>query len=288
MSNTRVEDRYVRLADMELRVQHITVRVAASTSRPTLVFLHDSLGCVETWRDFPQALAEQTGLDAIVYDRRGYGRSSPMPSEPRTTAYLEHEAEILATLLDTLGIGDVVLFGHSDGGSIALIAAGREPARVRAVITEGAHVFVEEQTLEGIRQARDKFATTDLAERLERYHGPKVPAVLSAWIDTWLSPPFRDWNIEHLLPNAKCRALIIQGDGDEFGTPHQVFAIADGWGGEAQALLIPGVDHTPHRTARDIVLDESARFIVLRHASQPHPLATDQCTISVSRTTIRK
>src|SRR5688572_32223160 len=99
MSDTRVEDRYVRLADMELRVQHIAASVTEGAPRPTLVFLHDSLGCVETWRDFPQALAEQTGLDTIVYDRRGYGRSSPMPSEPRTTAYLEREAELLGTLL---------------------------------------------------------------------------------------------------------------------------------------------------------------------------------------------
>ena len=269
MSGALVKDQNVRLADMELRVRRISVAVASDAPRPTLVFLHDSLGCIETWRDFPQALAEQTGLDAIVYDRRGYGRSSPMPRDPRTTTYLEHEAEVLGTLLDALGVGHAILFGHSDGGSIALIAAGRHPGRIPAIITEGAHVFVEEETLAGVREAKATLASTDLAERLRRYHGAKVPALLSAWIDTWLSPPFRDWNIERLLPNAKCPALIIQGDADEFGTPQQVFAIADGWGGHAQALLLPGIGHTPHRDAREIVLDESARFIATAVAPPP-------------------
>ena len=260
-SGTRIDEHRVRLRDMELRVQRLTVRSAGDTPRPALVFLHDSLGCVETWRDFPRTLAEQVGLDALVYDRQGYGHSSPMPAEPRTTAYLEQEAGYLMELLDALGIGDVVLFGHSDGGSISLIVAARHASRVRAVITEGAHVFVDEQTLAGLRTARETLATTDLATRLARYHGAKVPALLSAWIDTWLSPKYRDWNIESILAGATCPALIIQGEHDEFGTPDQVRAIVEGFGGRARALMLKGAGHTPHREARELVLAESVRFI---------------------------
>lgn len=271
MTPTITEDTRVRLRDMELRVRRIAMTDAAP-SRPTLVFLHDSLGCVETWRDFPRTLAERAGLDAIVYDRRGYGQSSPMATAQRTTSYLDDEAVILRELLDALGLGDVILFGHSDGGSIALIAAATRQPGVQAIVTEGAHVFVEEETLAGIRRARAELETTDLATRLARYHGDRVPALTSAWIDTWLSPEFRDWNITAMLPNAVCPALIVQGTADEFGTPDQVRAIVDGMGGRARALLLPGVGHTPHREARDAVLEESASFITeLVGARGPQP-----------------
>lgn len=232
-----------------------------SAGRPTLVFLHDSLGCVETWRDFPQALAERAGLDAVVYDRQGYGRSSPFGPAPRTLQYLDEEAGVLRALLDRLEIGSAILFGHSDGGSIALIGAAVYPTRVAAVMTEGAHVFVEDITLQGIRDARVSLGTTDLAERLARYHGDKVPALASAWIDTWLSPSFRSWNIERYLPAIRCPVLAIQGEEDEFGTVDQVNAIVAGVGARAEPLMIPGVGHTPHREAREAVLDAAAAFI---------------------------
>ena len=272
MTPTRIDDTRVLLRGMELRVRRLSGIGTAADPGPTLAFLHDSLGCVETWRDFPQTLAARAGLDAIVYDRRGYGQSSPMLRTRRTTSYLTDEAVVLSELLDALGIRDVILFGHSDGGSIALIAAAMRQPSVRAIITEGAHVFVEDVTLAGIRDARAELETTDLAARLARYHGDRVPALTSAWIDTWLSPEFRDWNITAMLPNAVCPALIVQGTADEFGTPDQVRAIVDGMGGRARALLLPGVGHTPHREARDAVLEESASFITeLVGARGPQP-----------------
>ena len=184
-----------------------------------------------------------------------------MPDAPRTPRYPHIEAERLFALLDVLGIEDVVLFGHSGGGSIALLAAAMQPARVRAVITEGAHVFVEEETLNGIRIAQALMTKTDLPVRLARYHGDKVPRLTSAWIDTWLSPAFRDWNIEADLRGATCPALIMQGDGDEYGTAAQVDAIVDGWGGDARGLMIPGARHTPHRETQAVVLDACTTFI---------------------------
>ena len=257
----RARDADLPLDDHALRVRTIAADDPAAAGRPTLVLLHDSLGCITVWRDFPERLAAALGCDALVYDRRGYGRSSPFAPEPRTPRYLEEEADVLARVLDACAVREAVLFGHSDGGSIALVAAARAPARVRAVVTEGAHVFVEERTLAGIRDARDALRTTELRERLRRHHGERTDAVTAAWIDVWLSPGFRDWSIEHHLPHVRCPTLVLQGTEDEFGTPEQVRAIARGVAGPARAHLLPGVGHTPHRAAPDEVLRLTTGFL---------------------------
>jgi pimeloyl-ACP methyl ester carboxylesterase len=259
--DSRTRDEIVDLDGIPIAVRHIEPTHALPHDPPTLVFLHDSLGSIDTWRDFPAALAKRTGLRAVIYDRQGYGRSAPFAGEPRTSDYLAREARVLFALLDELEIGKAILFGHSDGGSIALIAASERPERIAGVVTEGAHVFVEEETLDGIRAAKAAFETTDLARRLARYHGDKVPAIASAWIDTWLSPAYRSWNIESYLPGARCPALIIQGERDEYGTLAQVDAITRRFGGPARSLVIPDIGHTPHREARDAVLDEAADFV---------------------------
>ena len=249
------------LGDHALRVRTIAAADPAAAQRPTLVFLHDSLGCITVWRDFPDRLSTALGCDALVYDRRGYGASSPFGPEPRRPGYLEDEADVLARVLEHTGVSQAVLFGHSDGGSIALVAASRLPDRVQAVVTEGAHVFVEELTLAGIRDARETLRTTDLRERLRRHHGERTDAVTSAWIDVWLSPAFRDWNIERYLPAIRCPVLALQGADDEYGTPDQVRAIAQGVSGPARAQLIEGVGHTPHRAAPDEVLRLTTAFL---------------------------
>jgi pimeloyl-ACP methyl ester carboxylesterase len=250
------------LGDHALRVRTIAAADrSVAAHRPTLVFLHDSLGCITVWRDFPDRLAAALGCDALVYDRRGYGASSPFGPAPRTPGYLEEEADVLARVLDACRVEHAVLFGHSDGGSIALVAAARRPERVRAVVTEGAHVFVEELTLSGIRDAREALRTTDLRERLQRHHGERTDAVTSAWMDVWLSPAFRDWNIERYLSGVRCPVLVLQGTDDEYGTPDQVQAIAAGVSGPVRTRLIPGVGHTPHRAAPDEVLRLTTAFL---------------------------
>lgn len=251
--------RDVRVGDAWLRVQHI--RTPGPSGRAPIVFLHDSLGCIDTWRDFPARLGDRASRDVIVYDRRGYGQSSPMPDEPRGLGYLEREAGVLFALLDELEEPRAVLFGHSDGGSIALLAAAARPSRVEAVITEGAHVFVEEQTLAGIRAAQHAIATSDLRQRVARYHGDNTDGLLSAWIDTWLRPEFADWNIEWCLPDITSPTLVIQGDDDEFGTPAQVDAIVRGIGHAARGLMLPQCAHTPHREATAAVLDTTVDFL---------------------------
>jgi pimeloyl-ACP methyl ester carboxylesterase len=261
----RIHDLDLPLDDHALRVRTIAAAPhdgdGGGPRRPTLVFLHDSLGCITVWRDFPERLAAALGCDALVYDRRGYGASSPFGSAPRTPRYLEDEADVLARVLDACGVAEAVLFGHSDGGSIALVAAARFPERVRAVVTEGAHVLVEELTLAGIRAAREALRTTDLRERLRRHHGDRTDAVTAAWIDVWLSPAFRDWDITAYLPRIRCPVLALQGTDDEYGTPAQVRAIADGVAGPSRAELVPGVGHTPHRAAADAVLRTTVGFL---------------------------
>ncbi|KUG08929.1 alpha/beta hydrolase [Solirubrum puertoriconensis] len=243
-----------------MRVQRLLPANAAA-QRPTLVFLHDSLGCIRLWRDFPARVAAATGCPALVYDRRGYGQSSAFADATRTNQYLEQEAPVLRQVLDAYHIEQAILFGHSDGGSIALVAAALYSERITGVITEGAHVFVEDLTLAGIREAQQQYRSTNLPERLARYHGTKTTAVFSAWADTWLAPAFRSWNIEAYLPRIQCPVLALQGEADEYGTVAQVQAIAEQTGGPARTVLLPGAAHTPHKEAPTETLQLATSFV---------------------------
>jgi len=223
--------------------------------------LHDSLGSTELWRDFPAALAEATNCGSLVYDRQGYGKSSPFTSRSRPVTYLEQEADVLEQVLAACHITEAVLFGHSDGGSIVLLAAAKYPARVQGVVTEGAHIFVEDVTLAGIRTAVEAYQTTNLPSRLQKYHGDKTDALFQAWTETWLRDEYRTWNIEAFLRRITCPVLVIQGEQDEYGTLAQVEGIVQQVAGEAHQLLLPGIGHTPHREAREAVLAQTAAFL---------------------------
>jgi pimeloyl-ACP methyl ester carboxylesterase len=229
--------------------------------RPTIVFLHDSLGCVALWRDFPYKLAEAAGCNLLVYDRKGYGQSEPLQGVHRSNRYLEHEADTLNALLLQLNITSAILFGHSDGGSIALIAAAKYPLGIVAVISEAAHIFVEQETVDGLRAAVKSYRETILKSRLAKYHGEKTDAVFHAWTDTWLSEEYSTWNIEHFLPNIICPTLIIQGENDEYGTMKQVQGIADGVKGPTEIFILPGTGHTPHKEAPSETTGKVLQFI---------------------------
>lgn len=226
-----------------------------------LLFLHDSLGCISVWKEFPATFAREAGVNVVIYDREGYGLSSAFGNGVRDINYLEEQADVLPEILDRLQIGRCLLFGHSDGGSIALIAAAKYPERIAGIITEGAHVFVEDVTLAGIREAFAAYRNGGLRTRLLRHHGDKTEAVVHAWVDTWLSGSFRNWNIRHFLHRIHCPALIIQGYDDEYGSPAQVEAICDGIGPTAQSLLIPGTGHSPHREAAEATLTACLLFM---------------------------
>lgn len=235
--------------------------LSADTPGTTLVFLHEGLGSIAQWRDFPLAVSLATQLPAAIYERGGYGNADPL-NAPRSVGYLHEEAlQSLPQVLQQLQINDAILIGHSDGGSIALIFAAVWPEKVRGIITEAAHVFVEEVTLAGIREAVRIYTSTDLPERLSKFHGSNTDKAFRAWSDTWLSPAFRSWNIEEYLPGVGCPVLAIQGQDDEYGTSAQVEAIVNGVSGPAESLIIEACGHVPHHQAREKVLAEAARFI---------------------------
>jgi len=228
---------------------------------PALVFLHEGLGSVSLWKDFPDRLARETGCGALIYSRAGYGKSDPVPL-PRPLRFMHDEAELLPEVLKAAGIRAHVLVGHSDGASIALIYAGADPAAgLRGLILEAPHVFTEPHGLASIARAREAYRTTDLRARLARHHGDNVDVAFRGWNDVWLDPDFRAWNIEEFLPQIEVPLLILQGEGDEYGTWKQVEAIERRSGGPVEALAIPDCGHSPHREQPEVTLAAMAGFI---------------------------
>lgn len=182
-------------------------RIYTQPNKPTIIFLHDSLGCIELWRDFPEKMANATGYNVLVYDRQGYGKSCPFIYEKRDKNYLHLEAEFLNDLMSYWDLKEAILFGHSDGGTISLIMAALYPEKVKAVITEGCHIFVDDLTIDGINNAVEQYQNTNLHERLVRYHGEKTSKLFSLWVDTWREPTFADWSIENILPKIECKKI---------------------------------------------------------------------------------
>jgi pimeloyl-ACP methyl ester carboxylesterase len=227
---------------------------------PTLVFLHDGVGCVTTWRDFPRRLAEASGYGALVYSRAGHGRSESIPL-PRSVRVMYEEAFVLGEVLAAAGVRDAILVGHSDGGSIALIHAGEGASGVRDLILIAPHVFVEEITIESIRAAGEAFERGDLRLRLERHHGGNVDTAFRGWNRVWLDPAFRSWNVEEYLPRIRVPILVIQGDADEYGTPAQVEAIAASSSGPVEVRMLAGCGHAPHREKPEETLEAALQFL---------------------------
>jgi pimeloyl-ACP methyl ester carboxylesterase len=235
-------------------------RIDGRADAPCLVFLHEGLGSVALWRDFPAKLAQAAGAPAVVYSRHGYGASDRLTA-PRDVDYMHREAlDTLPALRAALGLGEVILIGHSDGASIALIHAGSGRWPVRALILEAPHVFVEDVSVESIAAARTAYAATDLRRRLERYHGD-VDGAFRGWNDIWLAPAFRRWNIEEHLPGVRTPVLAIQGADDEYGTLAQIEAIARGVAGPFERLVLANCRHSPHRDQEEAVLAAMTGFI---------------------------
>ena len=257
--SVRIENYSIACRGGPIAVRRLCPSGAPGADWPTLVFLHEALGCIAMWKDVPDRLSALTGLPGLIYDRHGHGLSGAA-AHPRIPDYLGREAlDVLPEVLAACGVADPVLIGHSDGGSIALLYASRFP--VRAVITEAAHVFVEDVTLAGIREAVTAWRETDLPARLARYHGDKTGALFAAWADTWLSEEFAAWNIEDCLPRIACPVLAAQGEDDEYGTARQVESIVAGVAGWARALMLPDCRHIPHLQASERLLPPMAAFI---------------------------
>jgi pimeloyl-ACP methyl ester carboxylesterase len=243
----------------------------ARAGAPTLVFLHEGLGSVALWKRFPGEVVQASGCPALVYSRYGYGKSEKLAA-PRAVEYMHREAlEVLPEILERLGIESPVLIGHSDGASIALIHAGAAGRPVRGVVAMAPHVFVEYVTVASIARAKTTFATTDLGERLGRYHDD-VTSTFLGWNDIWLHPDFRRWNIEEYLGHVHCPLLLIQGEDDQYGTAAQVKAIARQVPGPVGTLMLPDCAHSPHQSVqKEATLGAITAFV--RKLIRDFPLA---------------
>jgi pimeloyl-ACP methyl ester carboxylesterase len=273
---------------------------------PTLVFLHDGLGCVDTWRDFPAALAAATGCGALVYSRAGYGGSEAQPG-PWPVSFMHDEARVtLPELLAAAGVRDCFLVGHSDGGSIALIYAAAIAAaqageagaggagidrpggmsgsggsggsggpgglRVLGLVLEAPHVFVEPVCLESIAKLSGLYRQSELWRRMVRNHGANAEGCFESWVEVWLRPEFRAWTIAELLPAVRCPVLSIQGREDAYGTLAQLRAVEAGCGGPTETLVLPHCGHTPHRQQRETTLAAMASYLLrLLGSGEPPP-----------------
>jgi pimeloyl-ACP methyl ester carboxylesterase len=246
----------ISVAGIQLEVVRL---IGASPTRPTIIFLHEGLGSVSLWRDFPQQIVAATGCSAVIYSRYGYGQSDVL-NESRTSDYMHREAlDALPELLAQCKIEQPILFGHSDGASIALIHAGAGHP-VSGLILEAPHVFVEEISLHGVARAAQTYRTTDLPEKLARHHRD-VNKTFWGWNDIWASDEFRDWNIESYLLSINCPTLLIQGEQDEYGSVAQIDTIARRVNGSKEKHLLPICGHTPHREKPDTVLKLVSSFI---------------------------
>jgi pimeloyl-ACP methyl ester carboxylesterase len=228
---------------------------------PTIVMLHEGLGSAGQWGDFPERLAAATGTGVFVYSRAGYGRSSPV-SLPRPLTYMHDEAlEVLPKLLDTIGFRRGILIGHSDGASIATIYAGSvQDHRVRGLALMAPHFLVEDVGIAAIAQAREAYETTDLREKLTRWHAD-VDNAFRGWNDAWLDPEFRNWDISEMLAYIRVPVLIVQGEDDQYGTQRQIEVAQEECYCPIEAVLLPNVRHSPHKDAPERALAVIAGFV---------------------------
>lgn len=235
--------------------------ISGNADKPYLVFLHEGLGSIDMWKQFPDQLCQSTGCPGLLYDRAGYGKSSPM--QKKWSIHYMHDYafnELPRIILELIPQKPFIIIGHSDGGSIGLIYASEKPENLLGVVTEAAHVFVEPETIIGIRDATEAYRRGKL-DGLIKYHGEKTAAVFNAWSDTWLSHGFKFWNLEYLLPSVECPVLAIQGKTDQYGTKKQVDSIVSNTNGPAEKLIIEGCGHAPHHVKGEEVLIHMEAFI---------------------------
>lgn len=252
----------VRDSEVEVPGGRLFVRQwpGAQGALAPIVLLHDSLGSVELWRDFPPALAEATGRDVVAYDRLGFGKSTPRVGRP-SIRFVDEEAGQVGALCRALDLPRFVLFGHSVGGAMAVAIAAMHGDGCEAVVAVSAQAFVEARTIEGIRTAEAAFRDPAQVAKLAKWHGERAPWVLDAWIGVWTSPEFESWSLDGHLPKVTCPLLAIHGDSDEYGSdafPRRIAGLA---GGTSKLAILEGCGHVPHREKREEVLRLVAAFL---------------------------
>ncbi len=230
-------------------------------SRVPIILLHDSLGSVELWRNFPAALSTHCARPVIAYDRLGFGRSDAFHGK-LAPDFIATEADTsFAAVCEHFAIDRFILFGHSVGGGMAVHCAAKRPEACAALITESAQAFVEDRTVQGIEEASALFADPAQRERLAKYHGDKAQWVLDAWIGSWLSPAFASWSLDQTLPQLRSPLLVIHGSEDEYGSPRHPERIVALAGAAAQLVLMPDTRHVPHREREAEVIERVTAFL---------------------------
>jgi len=251
---------HIQLQHKTIAVQ--TIRVEQNRNEKIiLVFLHEALGSIGQWKAFPELLCKKLQLDGFVYERQGHGNSSPFSSD-RTASYLHDYAwGELNELITTAFSSDkkIILVGHSDGGTIALLYAAKFPKNVIACVTMAAHVINEPETIAGIQPAIDAYEAGKLIG-LTNYHGDKTEALFFAWANTWKSPEFKDWDICADIQSVSCPVLAIQGINDQYGTKKQLELIQESVHGKAKTVMLPNCGHHPHLEVQEHVISEIQQF----------------------------
>ncbi len=261
MSDMDIRDYDIAIPQGTLFARSWRPEEARAASKVPILLLHDSLGSVELWREFPEQLARGTGRRVLAYDRLGFGRSTPYPGTI-PFSFIGDEAEInLPLLQEQMGFGRFIPFGHSVGGGMAIMMAARYKEDCAALITEAAQSFTDKEIFGGLHRARELFRDPEQFARLKRYHGEKAGWVLSSWIDTWLSPPFENWTLAGELAKIEIPVLALHGDHDEYGATEHARRISTGTAGPARMVIIEDCGHVPHRERAEAVLETVKAFL---------------------------
>lgn len=252
------------MGDRDIHLEYATI-ASDDVNAPLLVFLHEGLGSLAMWKDWPQQVCAAANCRGLIFSRYGYGQSTPRPHDEQwSSRYLHQQAyEFLPAFFTTLGIDaereKPILFGHSDGGTIALLYAARYPQAVRAISVAAPHIFVEDITLRNIEQARQTYLHTDLASKLGRYHNDPDSAFWG-WNNAWLAPDFRHWNIESVLANLHCPIMAIQGLDDHYGSLEQIRGIKR-HAPQTQLVELADCGHSPHIDQPELLIQLIADFV---------------------------
>ncbi|HEX2869496.1 MAG TPA: alpha/beta hydrolase [Ignavibacteriales bacterium] len=260
MAEITSKDFFIDIEGSSLFVRKLTP-VNTDFTKASVIFLHDSLGSAALWRKYPEIISLGSQREVYVYERRGHGSSSPLETHVRNSRYLEYEADLIPSILKELSVKEAVLYGHSDGASIALIAAGKFPALIKGLIVEAPHIFVEDITIEGVQRTVERKNETRIIDKLKKYHGEKAETTFRAWGETWLKPEYHSWNIESFLKNIASPVLVIQGEDDEYGTERQMTGISGLSKGRVELRLLPKMGHNPHNESPSTVSRMALEFL---------------------------
>jgi len=247
---------------IEIEEYQIYYKFINGYNKPLIVFLHEGLGSVAQWKNFPENVCNQSGYSALLYDRVGHGLSSAL-TKARQTDYMHIEAwQFLPQILEKLNItSEIILVGHSDGATIALLYASKFAQRVKAVVSIAAHVFVEVCTVQGVAETKKLYEEFDLKYLLEKYHLSNTDTMFYAWADAWLSAEFKKWNIKNDIREIKAPCLLIQGENDEYASFQQIIEIENAVSCQVEKLIIPSCGHQPHFQHNSVVVNAINSFL---------------------------